>query len=398
MGKASDMSTAAAKPAVQPAMSHGDVQYPRSEIPMSVRDWIVAMAIIAAVLTFVPMNWRRIESLPPSARLPYDRSSDYWLFDRLARQESSRGKVLVLGDSVVWGHYVTDSETLSSQLNRRGACDRFANLGVDGIHPCALEGLIRYYGSAIRDGCVVLHCNLLWMSSPRHDLSGHTAFAFNHPRLAPQLHPWIPCYDEDLAGRLAIAVGRELPWGRLAAHLQAACFDGVDMPTWTLDHPYANPVAAAIWPPPGESVAMPPGVTAETWVQRQASLLPDQWVDMETSFQWACFRRAVGLLRDGGNRIFVVIGPFNEHMLSASGLSACHRQVAVAEAWLRQEGITCLAAPVLPGDEYADASHPLPSGYARMARQLLAEPSFAAFAGIAEGNATRRPKGEPLEP
>lgn len=398
MGEVSDMSTAVTKPALQQAIGHGDVQYPPSEIPMSLRDWIVAIAIIAAVLTFVPMNWHRIESPPPAARIPFDRSSDYWLFDLIARQESSCGKVLVMGDSVVWGHYVTDNETLSSRLNRQGACDRFVNLGVDGIHPCAMEGLIRHYGSAVRDCRVVLHCNLLWMSSPRYDLSGRKAFAFNHPWLVPQLCPWIPCYDENLATRLTIAVRRELPSGRLAAHLQAACFDGADIPTWTLDHPYANPVAAAIWPPAGESAAVPPGVTAETWGQRQAPLLPDQWVDMETSFQWACFRRAIGMLRDGGNRIFVVVGPFNEYMLSESGQAAYRRQLAVVQAWLRREGIGCLVVPVLPSDEYADASHPLEAGYARMARQLLAEPSFAVFAGTAEGNVTQRPKGEPLEP
>ena len=352
---------------------------------MSLRDWLVAGAILVAVLTLVPMNWPRLESLPagPNARIPYERGNDYWLFDQFSRQEAAAGKVLLVGDSVVWGHYVSSDEALSGQLNRRAGANRFANLGVDGIHPMAMEGLIRYYGPGIEGRSVMLHCNLLWMSSPRHDLRERKAFAFNHPRLVPQLVPWIECYDEGVAGRLAVAVGRELPSSRLAYHWQTACFGGKDIPSWTLDHPYENPLARIARPPAvGGSSGPAPGATQETWEQRQLGPMAAQWVNLDESFQWAAFQRAAGLLRGRGNRLFVVVGPFNEHMLTGAALEAYRRQVAGVEAWLAREGIPHWVAPALPRQEYADASHPLAAGYDRMALQLLSDKSFAAFASV----------------
>ena len=35
--------------------------------------------------------------------------------------------------------------------------NRFANLGLDGIHPAAMEGLLRYYGKDIKNKNVILH-------------------------------------------------------------------------------------------------------------------------------------------------------------------------------------------------------------------------------------------------
>ena len=383
MTQAPDITQGGQQTPVELPHSHRDVQYPPSEIPMSVRDWIIAGAIIAAVLVLGPMNWRRVEPLPAAAsdyRIPYERSDDYWLFEQLARQEARRGNVLVIGDSAVWGHYVPADATLSAQLNSQTGADRFANLGVDGIHPAALAGLIQYYGSPIAAGRVVLHCNLLWMSSPRHDLTGHKEFAFNHPRLVPQLYPWIDCYGEGVSARLAVAVGRELPSSRLAHHLQVAYFDGADIPAWTLDHPYVDPLAAiTLQPPEANADGLPPGVTEETWSQRQIGMLSPEWVDLESSFQWRSFKRSVRLLRDRGNRVFVVIGPFNVHMLQGAGLATYRQRVEQAAAWLRQEGIAYWIAPELPTDEYADASHPLRAGYVRMAGQMLHDEAFAAF-------------------
>lgn len=378
-----DMQTATARPAVQ---------YPPSEIPMSPRDWLIAGALIVAALLLLPMSWPHLEPLPKAglARIPYELSGDYWLFDQFSRQQAARGKVLLLGDSAVWGHYVPADEALSSQLNRQLGASRFANLGVDGLHPAALAGLIEHYGAGITGRDVILHCNLLWLSSPRHDLRERKAFAFNHPRLVPQLSPWIECYDEPVDGRLAVAVGRTLPSSRLAHHLRTACFGGLDIPTWTLDHPYDNPVTAVTRRPSAGTLSdMPPGATAQTWKQRQMGELAAQWVELETSLQWASFKRTAELLRRRNNRIFVVVGPFNEYMLAGPAREAYRQRLAGIEAWLSQEGIPHCCAPALPSDEYADASHPLAAGYARLARHLLDNESFVAFASVDRGTATK---------
>jgi hypothetical protein len=358
---------------------------------MSLRDWILAGVIIVAVLTLVPMNWRLLEPLTVSGdyRIPYELSNDYWRFDQFSWQEAQRGKVLVIGDSVVWGHYVTADGALSAQLNRQCGSWRFANLGVDGIHPAAMAGLIEYYGSSISGRDVVLHCNLLWISSPRHDLQERKEFAFNHQRLVPQLFPWIDCYGESFSGRLAVTIGRELPSSRLAQHLRVAYFAGADVPTWTLEHPYDNPLAAITLCPSGNNPShLPPGATEETWTQRQTVGLTPDWVDLPTSFQWSSFERTIALLRHHGNRVFVVVGPFNEHMLKGPALATYRQRVEQVEAWLTREGIAHRIAPVLPSEEYADASHPLRAGYVRMAQQLMQDAPFAAFVSRSDTHKT----------
>jgi hypothetical protein len=346
---------------------------------MSVRDWIVTGAIVAVVLALLPTLWRRVEPPPAGGdyRIPYALGNDYWLFERFSRLAADEGKTLVIGDSVIWGHYVPPQWSLSARLNRQCGRERFANLGVDGIHPAALAGLIEYYGSAVAGRDVVLHCNLLWMSSPRHDLQEHKELAFNHPRLVPQFRPWIPCYGATLPDRAEIAAGRLIPFAHWTNHLREAYLGGADLPSWMIRNPYEDPFSRAAMDAL-QDCAAPSDAAEKTWTQRDAEMVP-KWVDLDTSIQWASFRRAVELLRQRGSRVFVVVGPLNEHMLAGQGLEGYRARVAQVEEWLRREGIAYCAPPVLPSDQYADASHPLRAGYDTMARELLADEAFAAF-------------------
>jgi len=102
----------------------------------------------------------------PDYRVPYGLSSDYWLYERYCRSACSNYDTLVVGDSVVWGHFVPADNTLSHHLNNLAGRPRFANLGADGTHPAALEGLLRYYATDISNKNVILHLNPLWMTSP----------------------------------------------------------------------------------------------------------------------------------------------------------------------------------------------------------------------------------------
>ncbi len=133
-----------------------------NELRLSVREWIVGGIVVVAALGLLPILWERTEEFRPGEdyRIPYELSNDYWLFDRYSRRAGSEGKVLVIGDSVIWGHYVKKEDTLSGQLNRLAGGGKFANMGVDGIHPAALAGLLEYYGKGISNGRVILHCNL----------------------------------------------------------------------------------------------------------------------------------------------------------------------------------------------------------------------------------------------
>jgi len=140
----------------------------------------------------------------------------------------------------MWGHYVGKDETLTAHLNHLQAGQRYVNLGVDGIHPAALAGLVDCYGQGIRNQRVIVHCNLLWTSSPQHDLTTPKEVSFNHPALVPQFRPQIPCYRETLSGRLGHVVERNVRLLAWAKHLQIAYLDGSDWAAWTLEHPMAT--------------------------------------------------------------------------------------------------------------------------------------------------------------
>ena len=76
----------------------------------------------------------------PDYRIPHDLSNDYWLYDRDTRAAARQNEILLIGDSVIWGEYVTRQETLAHYLNELAGKERYANLGLDGAHPLALAG------------------------------------------------------------------------------------------------------------------------------------------------------------------------------------------------------------------------------------------------------------------
>ena len=66
-------------------------------------------------------------------------------------------------------------------------------------------------------------------------------------------------------------------------------------------------------------------------------------------------------------------------MLSEESLQIYRRRKREVETWLKEAQIAHWLAPLLPSDEYADASHPLGDGYARLAEQLLESQPFVRF-------------------
>jgi hypothetical protein len=348
---------------------------------LSPREWIVTACITMLLLLCAPFVWQRIEPFEagPDYRIAYRLGNDYAMYDRSCRQLCAGQTTVVLGDSVVWGHYVSKGQTLPHYLNQVLPGHQFVNLGVDGIHPAAMEGLVRYYGRAIAGKKVVLHCNLLWISSPRHDLTASEEFAFNHPALVPQFWPPIPCYAEPATRKLATVVARALPFDGWAKHLQIAYFKNMDVPTWTFEHPYANPLAAVTLklPAAGEPPSPPP--VAKSWTDQKISPFDPPWVELDRSFQWRCFRATLDLLATRGNRVFVLVGPLNEHMLTGESSKTYGERKRQVAAWLASRNIPHGIAPVLPSELYADASHPLADGYAQLAKGLERDSAFRKF-------------------
>jgi hypothetical protein len=342
-------------------------------IHLTCRQWIGVGAFALAMILFAPTLWEHFEQfdLEPDYRIPYVLSNDYWLYDRYARQAAEQYDTFVIGDSVVWGHYASRDQTLTHYLNEQAGKERFANLGLNGTHPAALEGLLEHYAGGVTGKNAVLQFNPLWLSSPQHDLQVEEEFRFNHPRLVAQAPGVIPCYREDLSTRMGIFVEQRLPFSAWTNHLQQAYFNQKDIPSWTLEHPYDNVLKSVQRGlPPSKRQAQEPPIP---WTAKKIKPREFDWVDLNTSIQWRSFRRAIEILYGRGNRVFVLLGPFNEHMITKANLAEYQRLKNAAASWLHEMGVPYYAPPPLPSELYADSSHPLAAGYALLAEQLLSK-------------------------
>lgn len=363
-----------------------------NEMRLNARQWRVVVGIVVVVLGSISWIWKKLERFPtgPDYRIPYSLSKDYWLSERRL-QELPATSAVVIGDSVVWGEYVLPEGTWSHFLNSEAKQpDAFANAGVNGLFPLALGGLVEHYGGAIRNRKVILHCNLLWLSSPKADLQTKKEERFNHARLVPQFSPRIPCYRADASERLGILVERTVPVVAWVNHIQSAFFNQKSIPDWTLEagegeppsrpNSYRNPlaqirlevpVAPAIDPERGPSSSR-----HRAWSSTGEGATQFDWVTLESSLQWAAFQRLTKLLRARGNDVLVVVGPFNEHLMAEEN-RASYRQLRDGVAmWLRAQQTAVVVAEVLPSSLYADASHPLTEGYRVLVERLYRDPVF----------------------
>jgi len=363
------------KPAVpekRPARpaDYTEVPFGSNEVRLSPGQWVMAGAILLAILYFAPALWEQVEPLNAGAdyRIPYSLGHDYWTYGRYCRQVARQDKTPLIGDSVIWGHYVDSDETLSHYLNELAGEERFANLGVDGVEPVAMAGLVKFYGADVAGMSVILHLNLLWTANKKADLQTTKERSLTHPRLVPQFFPRIPCYRESLSGRIGIVVGREIPLLAWTNHMQIAHFENSDLPTWTMKHPYANPAGAVTLELPSPDEPPSPKPVAKPWTENPNFKRKDdfRWVELETaeekSLQWDSFKRTVETLRARGNRVFVLVGPFNEHKLTDKSLEIYNARKRRVEAWLEANGIPHAVPAALPSRYYADGSHPLSEG------------------------------------
>ena len=362
-------------------------------IHLTPRQWVVTILISVAMVFVVPRWWYRAEVLESATayRIPCQVSADYALYERhVTGAAGDANAVFVIGDSVVWGEYVARDGTLSHFLTDEDDQRVFVNAGVNGLFPLALEGLVTYYGTAIADRKVILHCNLLWMSSPQADLSAKKERVFNHVELVAQFRVRIPCYRADVTDRVAIVARRTLPYLRWVRHLQVAYFAGASFPDWTLQddgkypptypNAYGNPLDQIGMTVPTESLPdAQRGLDSarhRSWIASGRRPQAFEWVPLDRSLQWAAFQRLVNVLHRRGNDVLVVIGPFNEHMVSKSSLAEYQLVKAQAEAWLHSRSLPVISPAVLTSELYGDASHPLTDGYKQLAKQLIQHPDF----------------------
>ncbi len=148
----------------------------------------------------------------------------------------------------------------------------------------------------------------------------------------------------------------------------------MDLPTWTLEHPYENPASAVTL----RLHTSANNIQSEhtSWAEKGITKTDFQWVKLETSLQWHFFQQSVELLKERGNSVFVLVGPFNEHMLKGESIGTYRKMKSKIEVWLQQNNIAYYMPPTLPSEWYVDASHPMSEGYAMLAKQLFEDDSF----------------------
>jgi DNA-binding transcriptional regulator of glucitol operon len=135
-----------------------------------------------------------------------------------------------------------------------------------------------------------------------------------------------------------------------------------------LEHPYENPLEPLKKPlPPSDNSLRH---TPIPWYKSGIAKQDFPWIDLDTSLQWQAFRRTVETLQRRGNRVFVLVGPFNEHMLEPESLKRYQKIKSEIANWLEEANVTYYAPPALASELYGDASHPLAAGYDELARQL----------------------------
>jgi hypothetical protein len=387
-----------------------------NEIRLSARQWLAVFVLVGLAAVLTPRLWERVERFQtgPDYRIPYSLSKDYWLYGRRLRQAATPDKVLLLGDSVVWGEYVAPDGTLSHFLNQQagvadapgtpasagsakshspnqqtGAGDRFINGGLNGLFPLAQEGLLRYYGGAIRHRRLILQCNVLWLTSPKADLSTAKEEQFNHARLVPQFRPRIPCYRADANQRLSAVIERHVPFIGWVDHLQDAYFGQKSILSWTLEddggsppgypNAWKNPLSQIKFAVPCAPQDDPDRGPASPRHKPWSGTARFDWVDLDASLQWAAFQRLLAMLEQRDNHVLVLLGPFNEHMMPQENRPAFRKVRDGIAAWLAGHRVCHVVPETLPSELYADASHPLTDGYRLLAQRLYQDATFQAW-------------------
>lgn len=374
-----------------------EVSFGANEVRLNGRHWLATVVIVLIVVMGVPRLWERIERFEVGRdyRIPYALSSDYWLYKR--RMDGIEPQAIpVLGDSVVWGEYVRADGTLTHYLNREseqvsgGKPVRFANCGVNGLFPLSMQGLAENYAGALHNRKVIVQCNLLWMTSPKADLSTNKEETFNHSWLVPQFAPRIPCYLVDANTRLATVIGRRIDFCGWVGHIDGIYFHEQSVPRWTLaeddsDPPrypnaWRNPLSQISLKVPGELDSDPQRGPASSrhhaWNAHGDNTNHFDWVPLTSSLQWQAFQRTIRILRERGDDVMVVLGPFNRHIVAEDQRATLQALETGVTDWLIANHVPHVVPETLPSALYADTSHPLTDGYALLAQRLYADPEF----------------------
>jgi len=235
------------------------------------------------------------------------------------------------------------------------------------MHPIALENLLEYHAPSVTRKSVILQFNPLWLMS-QGEVSAQAGEPLrNRPNLVPRLASGIQSSRKLLVEDAWSRVARVELWNR---PIERVLESQVDVLAWSISHPYENPSQVLTSPlPPSEDTFSP---RLEAWNSGTNPTTVDCfWSDPRHHGQWQAFERILDRLESRGNRVLIVVGPINEHMLTPAGRESYRLFLDAVRNLLVSRKAPFYVPPLLPPDRFADICHPLAPGYEDLARLLL---------------------------
>jgi len=348
-------------------------------VVLTLREWLAAVLLSAAAIAVVYYgwgSWERYEPGPDHRETCWaELQSDYWAYMRWCKYARDHYDILLMGDSVIWGQEVPNNETISHYLNEYIGREAVANLGNDGLFMAGLSGIVRHYGDYLGDTNVIIQCSPLWMASPRRDLHGEKKSQYHHPRLIPQLDPRINYYHDlnTRLGYLSEHVFRVFPFVR---HLMANYYDNTSISGWMMEHPYSDPFAAITFrSSPVMAEKQGRGID---WEAKEMKMADEPFLDPAESIQFGLFLDAVEGLKKKNTRVFIMIGPYNQHYLVPESRERLFAMVEKIKAVFDERGYQYFDTFTvgLPSDTFGDSCHLLREGHDMLAKKMAADPAF----------------------
>ena len=178
----------------------------------------------------------------------------------------------------------------------------------------------------------------------------------------PQFFPRIPCYRAGANERLSAVLERNVNFLSWVGHLQNAYFEQKSILAWTLEDDGGSPPRYPnAWKNPLSQITLrvpsapsddpqrgPRSPRHKPWSATGQGSTRFDWVDLDKSLQWGAFQRVVRLLRERGNDVLVVLGPFNEHIMAEDNRPAYRKIRNGIEAWLQQNSFPHVVPETLP--------------------------------------------------
>ncbi|MCL2154891.1 MAG: hypothetical protein FWH53_04420 [Leptospirales bacterium] len=330
---------------------------------------IVIITIIALSAYILPLTTNY--NFTKNYRIPHSKNEDYYLYKMYSKHIASDDYIQVIGDSVIWGHYVSEDDTLPAYLNRFSKDKKFANMGLEGSYPIVMNGLIENFSADLKNKKIIVGFNLLWISSSKHDLSGEPEMNINHKKLLPQIYPKLPSYNPNIEDRLSAIISLSAPF-ILIEHIKMNCFKEKNFYAWTMDNPHDS--ITDYFAGSSADIYIPPAAMKIDKTNRQNI----DWVDIEKSIQWKFMLKTIDYLKKNGNDIIVLITPFNTYMLNDTSREKYYSIISDIAERLSNAEINFII-PVVHEKDFADSSHFTAEGYRAIAEGLLDSDEFRRF-------------------